>query len=136
MANLTITTASVELSDDSVPQFGVAGEPLSAGQTVRLNSADRRWYKAISSSVVGSSESTAIVILGAATGGQIGLCLGGSYVVGATLALNTLYVVSATVGLICPIVDLVTGNWVSPLFVSKSTTVGQLILKPLKFQIP
>ncbi len=136
MANLTITAANVVLTADSVPFYGTAGETLVQGQPVYYRDSDLRWWKAESGDTVAKAQATAIVVTPAVAGGQVGLCGTGSLSLGAILTLNTLYVLSATNGLICPIADLVATDWVTLIGVPKSTSVLQLTINPLRFQIP
>jgi len=136
MANLVITAASVQPTADTIAQFGFAGEALTAGQSVYLAEADQRWYLAEAGDTVAKAESTGITFTNAATGAKVGVCVGGSLTIGATLVPKTLYVLSNTAGAICPFEDLIGEDWVSPLFVPLSTTVASMMLSPKRFQIP
>jgi hypothetical protein len=136
MANLTITATNVQLNADSIPSFGIAGETLAPGQTVYLKSSDRRWWKARAGSTVDLAESLAIVVTNATEGSQVCLCGAGSLAVGTILTLNTAYVLSATSGLICPIGDLVAGNWTTIIGIPRSTSILKLMMTPQRFQVP
>ena len=48
---------------------------------------------------------------------------GGKITIGATVVPGTMYGISATAGGICPMADLTTGNYVTPLGLAISTTV-------------
>jgi hypothetical protein len=117
MANLVITAANVQPTEDTVPQFGFAGEALTAGQAVYLAEADQQWYLAEAGDIAAKAESTGITFTNAAVGARVGVCVGGSLIVGATLVPKTLYVLSNTAGAICPFEDLIGEDWVTPLFV-------------------
>lgn len=135
MANLTITAANVIPTADSIPGFGVAGEAITAGQPIYLRTSDQKWIRGESGDTQAKAESVAIAITSAVSGGQVGYVSGGSLSVGAILTVKTLYVLSATTGLICPIADLVATDWVTLIGVPKSTSVLQLTLLPLRYQI-
>lgn len=128
MADLTITAASVAPSTDAVTVHGTAGETITAGMSVYLNAAaPPRWMKAqCDGTAIESgygSQGVGIARHGSLNGQPISVQTGGKIVVGATVVVGTMYAISATAGGICPMADLTTNNYVTPLGLATSTTV-------------
>lgn len=128
MADLSITAASVAPSTGATTVSGTAGETITAGMSVYLNAAaPPRWMKAqcdgtdLQSGY--GSQGVGIARHGSLDGQPITVQTGGKITIGATVAQGTMYGISATAGGICPMADLTTGNYVTPLGLATSTTV-------------
>lgn len=135
MANLSITAANVRMTATSAADFIIAGESLTPGQPAYLNSLDNRYYKTIADDTEQKAEAAVIVTGYGVAGARVPCVRGGSVVIGATLVPQTLYVVSATSGAICPIADLATDDWVTLLGLATTTTEMNLIISPQRYQV-
>lgn len=129
MADLSITAASFVPGENAKFRQGIAGETVTAGQTLYIKTSDNRLYKADADL---SAEASLIVGL-AAHGASAGQPL--SYVyeddnltVGATLTMAQVYVSSGTAGGVCPASDLANGDYVTVLFVPISTSKANVKL--------
>jgi len=119
MADLTITAASVLADSAAQVSVGTAGVALVAGNTCYL-STDGTWYLGLSSgnTTQAGAGGVGIALDNAAVGQPIALFRGGKINLGATLTIGQTYVVSAHGGMIAPISDLASTNWVSILGVA------------------
>lgn len=119
MVDLSQTAGNVYRVSGVQEKTGVAGEAITAGSPVYLNATDGKLYDAQNDGTV--AEAT---VVGVATAGAgradvtIGYAPNGAKVnIGATTTAGTIYVLSAAAGAIAPAADIVTGNYVSVLFV-------------------
>lgn len=116
MADLSITAASVvKGSGATVNNLKLAGETITAGMSVYLKSTDDRWYKAQSDGTAeeAGSGGLAVALNGASAGQPLFVQTAGTITIGATVAVGTVYVVSAAYGGICPVADLVSTRYLS-----------------------
>ena len=134
MADLTITSANVRMGDDNTSVSLIAAEDISSGDVIRVD--NNQIYKAIASSTVSNAAAYGIAITSGTTGNKVSYVTNGTLTIGATLVLNTLYVLSATSGKIAPFADLTTGQWVTLLGVPKSTSLLSLNITSKGFAIP
>lgn len=134
MADLVITAANVVTGTNSSTQYKIAGATLTAGQVVYIKVADGKAYPAQSN---GPAPSTNLanaaafgIALNAASAGQpVAIEVSGQITIGATVAIGTIYVVSAAVaGNICPWADLGTNNWLTILGYADTATTLQLVI--------
>lgn len=108
-ADLSITTTSVAEGTGARKTTGTAGEAITIGQSLYYNSTDSKWYKA-DANATGKDAVAGIALSTAAAAGQpVVVQTEGQITIGATVAIGTIYVQSATAGGICPSTDLVTG---------------------------
>jgi len=121
MADITVTPASVVAGANAITRDGIAGETITAGQTLYLHS-DGKLYKALSDTAL-----HAAVVGIALNGGAINQPI--EYVVsdddltiGATVAAGVLYFASNTAGGIAPAADISTGEFVTFVGIGISTT--------------
>ena len=122
MVDLTITAASVVAGSNSARDSGTAGEAITAGQAVYLDTATNRWMLSDNNGT-GTRSVKGIALNGAAAGQPIAVLKGGDITIGATLVAGTDYWLSATPGGICPRADLAAGMDTVQIGVAKSTTV-------------
>lgn len=121
MADLVITAASVISSGRK--ETGTAGATVTAGQVVYLDSADNKFKLADNDSATAAVRAPhGIALNGAATGQPLTVHTGGSIVIGATVAVGTVYMLSSTAGGIAPVADLGAGDYNSTIGVATSTT--------------
>ena len=133
MADLSITVANVALvagqqsSIQPVSANQLAGATITAGQPVYLSAASTWLLARADTTALASGVGTTwgIALHGALTGQPVAVLTAGQITIGATVALGTQYVLSAsgTAGKIAPYSDLTTTNLVSVIGVAISTTV-------------
>jgi hypothetical protein len=129
MADLTITATSVVRGSDATVQTGTAGATITAGQPVYSDSSDAGQLKAADANASDATATVVGIALHAAGDEQpLVYQTGGSITIGATVAVGTTYVLSATAGGIAPNVDATTGWRKSHIGVATSTTVIKLNL--------
>ena len=121
MADLTITAANVLQTDGNFTD-GTAGATITAGQTVYLDATTNRWKLAQADGTSAEASLRGVALHGASNGQPLRVLTSGRYNPGATVAVGTVYVVSATAGGIAPIADLVATNYVSILGVGTTTS--------------
>lgn len=123
------------MTAETQPNFVIAGETVAPGQPGYFNALDQRHYKAIASDSQEKAKATVIFMGHGVAGGKVAVANAGLVIIGATLTPQTIYVVSATSGLICPIADLATDDWVTLLGIAKSTTELNLLISHQAYQV-
>ena len=124
MADLTVTPANVIATGGSKNVSGSAGEALTAGKVVYLDSATGTYKLADSNSGVAAARSPSGIALNAAGIGQpVQVHKSGPITIGATLTAGVAYYLSDTPGGICPVADVGAGEYSVLLGLAKSTTV-------------
>jgi hypothetical protein len=117
MADLSITAANVEKASDAIYETGIAGDTITAGESVYKDASDsNKWKKAAANSTaaVAGSAGCGIALNGAAAGQPLTVQTGGSLDLGATLTAGRIYVVSPTAaGGIAPYADLNTNHYLT-----------------------
>lgn len=128
MSDLSITAASVvPVRTGSFPAVIrtdlLAGEAITAGQSLYIKSSDQKLWKAQCDGVA-SEEILAGIALNSAAAGQPMAYVGyGDVTIGATLTQGGIYVISATLGGICPVADLASTNKLSMIGFAVSSSV-------------
>lgn len=122
MADIAITATSVVGSGSATRETGSAGEAITAGQAVYLDSATNK-YKLSDANATGAKTVRGIALNGAALNQPVVVQKDGPITIGATLVAGTTYCLSATAGGICPQADLTTGDDVVVIGVAASTSV-------------
>lgn len=136
MANLTITAANVSMTNSTEVDVGIAGEALTPGQPVYLDESTDKWMKAESGDLQAKAKAGRIVMTPAAANARVLLASDGIVNIGATVVPNTVYVLSATSGLLCPLADLVATDWVTIIGIANSTSTLKLTIDPQGYQTP
>lgn len=106
--DITVTAANVATVSDAGFGSGTAGETITAGQTVYLDTADNK-YKLADVNASGKDVVAGIALHGAANSQPIKFQISGVINLGATLVVGTIYVASATAGGIAPAADGASG---------------------------
>jgi hypothetical protein len=122
MADLTITAASVVPGSGYSRSVGIAGEAITAGQAVYLDSTSGKWMKA-DANATGKKSVGGIALTGSSLNQPIVVLTAGDITIGATVEPGTAYCLSNTAGGICPQADLTTGDDVVVIGIGKSATV-------------
>ena len=135
MADVTITAASVLHGSGATLEDGLAGEAITAGQSLYWKTSTRTWFKAKNSGTAAES--------GYATGSKVGFAVnsapgagqyvkvlrGGLYTAGGTLVVGTAYVIGDAYGGLAPASDLGSSDYVTVMGVA--TTAAILKVDPL-----
>jgi len=132
MADLSVTAASVLKASDAVVKYGVCGAAITQGKPVYLDSTGL-WQLAdanLSAAAAGSAGNVGIALnTTTAINQDISVLVGGSWNPGATVAVGTTYIVSATnTGAIAPDADAVSGWYKTILGVA--VTASKITMPP------
>jgi hypothetical protein len=124
MADLVITAANVLAGSGAKKVAGTAGATITAGQVVYLDSADSEYKLADADSATAAVRSPAgIALHGASDGQPLTILSKGPITIGATVTAGVAYYLSPTAGGICPVADLLTGDYPTVLGLATSATV-------------
>lgn len=124
MADISITAANVKAGGNAITRQGVAGETITAGQVVTLNTAGK--FVKSDNDATGLKDVVGIALHGASTDQPLAVQTGGDITIGATLTAGTAYYLSGTAGGICAVADVTSGHDVILIGLATSTTVLQL----------
>lgn len=135
--DLTITATSVTPVAGYTPLDCIAGATITAGMPVYLDSSDSYKAKIADANVSAAVAAVVGIATHAATSGQpLRLITAGQLNMGSILTLGEEYVLSDTVGLICPRSDLATGHWITRLGHAESASVLNVDIKRTALQVP
>lgn len=128
MADLVLTPSAILAGAGAKTTSGTAGATITAGQIVFLDSASTgKWLLADSDAATavarGQGASVGIALNGAANGQPLEVLTEGPITLGAVMTAGTAYYLSPTPGGICPLADLLTGDYVTLLGLATSTSV-------------
>lgn len=128
MADLSVTATSVVAVESEVgKQEYIAGATITAGQAVYIDTANSNVVKpAQADGTLLEATVAGVALNGGATGQPIIVAVSGKFNPGATVAVGTVYILSATAGGICPAADLVSSSYCSVIGVG--TTASELTL--------
>lgn len=123
MADLTITAASVLKGTGAVTAAGVAGATITAGVPLYIDTANGNVLKPADANVTLLTATVAGIALHASLTGQpIVYQTAGVIAIGATVVLGMPYCVSIAVGLIRPISDVASTEFLSIIGIATSVT--------------
>src|SRR5215216_1090446 len=112
MADLSITAASVAQSTGATTSDGTAGATVTAGQPVYQDAADgNQWKPADGNASLAIATVIGIALHASLDNQPLRVQTGGDIVIGATITVGGVYVLSATAGGIAPVADLASGNF-------------------------
>ena len=129
MANLSITAASVQVASTVRLSRGVAGASIAAGDALYIDTSDSNKLKLAIATSAAASVFAGIATHAALSGQPVQYIPAGAITIGATLTIGTVYVVSATAGKICPVADLVAGNYLTIIGMPSTTSILQVYPK-------
>ena len=129
MANLSITAASVQVASTVRLSRGVAGATIEAGDVLYIDTSDSNKLKLAIATSAAAAVFAGIATHAALSGQPVQYIPAGAITIGATLAIGTVYVVSATAGKICPVADLVAGNYLTIIGMPSTTSILQVYPK-------
>lgn len=127
MADLSVTAGSVVSYGGAGTDWGTAGATITAGQSLYIDTADSNKLKLTDASVAATAVFAGISLCGAGNNQPIKYQKSGAINPGATVVVGMVYVVSTTAGGICPLADLVTGEYVSIIGVGLSSSKIDLL---------
>ena len=130
MADLTVTATSVVPISGSV-QSGIAGETITAGQSLYIKAADGKLWKAQCDGTAEEATCVGVAMNGAAVNQPVAYVADGSVNIGATTSKATTYVVSATAGGIAPQADLIATNRISYVGYATDATGTLIVMRRL-----
>jgi hypothetical protein len=129
MSDLVITAANVAPSDSAAIEYGTSGEALTAGKAIYRKAADGLMYKARANAATTDDASGIAMNDAPGVGQPVAYARAGTINPGATLAVGTIYVLSAAAaGGIAPVDDLVSTNYVTMLGIATAAGALQLAL--------
>lgn len=124
MSDLSITAASVLAGTGARKKLGAAGATVTAGKVVYLDESDSEYKLADCDSATAAVRSPAGIALNGASDGQPLVVLEeGPVTIGATMTAGTTYYLSPNAGGICPLADVLTGDYPVIIGIATSTTV-------------
>tara|TARA_R110002167_G_scaffold70512_5_gene199038 strand:- start:52 stop:462 length:411 start_codon:yes stop_codon:yes gene_type:complete len=124
MTDLSITAANVLSGAGSLTENGVAGDTITQGKPVYLDTADSEYKLADSDSAAALARVPRGIALNSAADGQpLTIHRKGPLTIGATLTAGVAYYLSDEPGGICPVGDLESGDYTCIIGIAISTTV-------------
>lgn len=125
MADLVITAANVVPGTNAIiDRAGFAGETITAGKAVYMDSTSKKWQLADSNSAtVEQRKATGIALNGASLNQPVDVHKFGDITIGATLTPGIPYYLSDTPGGICVVADVGVGEYICMLGLAKSASV-------------
>lgn len=112
MADLTITAGSVVAGGGAKTVEGIAGATITAGQVVYREASSGTLKLADCDSATAEVRlPLGIALNGASTGQPVEVQTSGKITIGATVAASVPYFLSPTAGGICPLADVLTGDY-------------------------
>lgn len=122
MADLTITAGNVVPAVDATIQVGIAGEAITAGQPLYLNSATQRLLKADANDTAALADVVGVAVNSASTGQPVSYCTLGNVVFGSIITQGEIYILSDTAGGIAPVADQGASEFVTIIGVGVNAT--------------
>lgn len=122
MADLTITAANVLKASGGTQVTGIAGEALTAGQSIYVDTADNSKIKLADADAATTAVVAGVTLNDAATGQPIEYLTVGNYNPGATVVLGETYATSITPGGIAPIADILSGDFITIIGIATTTS--------------
>jgi len=124
MADLTITPANVLAGTGSTQETGTAGEAITQGKVVYKQASTGKYFLADNNAVTAEVRQPRGIALNSALANQpLTILKSGDITIGATMVAGVAYYLSDTPGGISPVADLLAGEFVALIGLSKSTTV-------------
>lgn len=128
MADITQTAANVARISGDVDNSRLAGEAITAGDTVYIAAADNRYYRGDNNDTAAKADVKGVALNSAlAAGSPVSVQFNGIVNPGGTVTVGEVYVQSSNVGKWAPVADIST-NYVTVLGVGITSSRVQLIL--------
>ena len=126
MVDIVITAASVLTDATTTTRQGSAGETVTAGKVVYLDTATGTYKLADSNGAAALRSPVGIALNGASAGQPLSIALSGQVTIGAVMTAGVAYYLSDTPGGICPVADVGTGEYATVLGFATSTSALNL----------
>lgn len=124
MADISITAGNVVKGSNAVVENGHAGETITAGQVVYLDTSTMLYMKADADAASASARQPRGIALNSASLNQpLAIQKSGDITIGGTLTAGVTYYLSGTAGGIAPVADVGTGEYYCTVGIAKSTSV-------------
>jgi len=121
MVDLVVVAANVKPGTDAVTKRGIAGEGITAGDSV-FEAVDKGIELAEKDLTAADAAAVGVALNDAATDQPIEYAVTGSVTMGAILAIGQTYIVGAGPGGIAPEADAAVGNFVTVIGVATTTS--------------
>ena len=123
MVDITVTVTAVIAGSNAKKESGIAGETIAQGKVCYRRASDNKYMLADNNSATAEARMARGISLNSAALNQpLTITTGGDLTLNGLTA-GTAYYLSDTPGGICPLADLLTGEFVCLLGLAKSTTV-------------
>jgi len=131
MVDIVITAANVVAGAGALPEHGVAGASITAGQQVYLDSATSKYLLADSNSSTPAARTPrGFALNGAANNQPLAVHKKGPLTIGGTLVPGVAYYLSDTPGGLCPVADVGSGEYSCLVGIATSATVLEVNIQP------
>ena len=121
MADISPTAANVAASTNAAKTTVIAGATITAGMPVYKDANDSDKYKAAINDDSTKAVARGVSLNGASDGQPLEIITSGEYNPGAAVTLGEIYCVSGTAGGLCPVGDIVSGDYMTIIGVAKDT---------------
>lgn len=124
MTDISITAANVVKGANAKTEQGTAGETITQGQPVYLDTSTNLYMKADSNSATAAArQPRGIALNGASLNQPLMIQKDGDITIGATLTAGVTYYLSDTPGGICPLADVGSGEYACIIGIAKTAAV-------------
>lgn len=126
MSDISITAANVLKGSNAVTENGHAGETITAGQAVYLDTTTSKYKLADANGAAALRVPRGIALNGASDGQPLQVQTRGDITIGATLTAGVTYYLSSDPGGICPLADVGSGEYACIIGIAKTTAILSL----------
>jgi hypothetical protein len=127
MTDISITAGSVVKGANAIVETGHAGETVTAGQAIYLDTSTMLYMKADSNAATAAARQVRGIALNGASANQpLAIQKAGDITIGATLTGGTTYYLSDSPGGICPLADVGSGEYFCIIGIAKSSSMMSL----------
>lgn len=127
MTDIVITPASVVAGANAITEHGVAGETIAAGKAVYLEAASNKYRLADNNAATAEVRlARGIALNGASDNQPLAIAKAGPVTIGGTLLPNVAYYLGDAPGGICPVADLLSGEY--PCLLGMATSASVLVI--------
>lgn len=123
MTDISITAGNVVQGSGAVTEAGTAGETITAGQLVYLDSTGKYLKADADSATPAVRKPRGVALNGASLNQPLVIQKSGDITIGGTLTAGLAYYLSKTPGGLCPVADIASGGYSCVVGLAKSTTV-------------
>jgi len=136
MADLVITASNVVPNTEAVVREGTADDVITAGKWVYKDAADNNYIKLADADTEAMSQVVGMAVTGSSPGQPVKYVESGDVTIGSGFTEGIFYALSATAGGTAPLGDLTTGQYVTYVGMTKSSTVFSIKVHATGAQVP